>query len=100
MDEYLSTKELGWVLGRSVGSVRTAIKRGEINGVLLPGGYRVARDEVLRVSREHVEAQAPVRGWPTGTWSASSTTSSQSTARSPSRDTARTRLGRHPRPPA
>jgi hypothetical protein len=58
MDEYLSTKELGWVLGRSAGFVRTAIKRGEIDGVLLPGGYRVARDEVLRVSREHVEAEA------------------------------------------
>ena len=58
MDEYLSTKELGWVLGRSATSIRTLLKNGEVHAVRMPGGYRIPRSEVLRVSRDHVEAEA------------------------------------------
>ena len=58
MQDHLSTRELGWVLGRSAASIRRMIKAGEIKGVLIPGGYRIARDEVLRVSRDHVAAES------------------------------------------
>ncbi|HEY3522948.1 MAG TPA: hypothetical protein VGK63_04540 [Candidatus Limnocylindrales bacterium] len=58
MKDYLSTTELGWVLGRSAGSIRTMIRNGDVEGVRLPGGFRVPRDEVLRVSREQVEEKA------------------------------------------
>jgi excisionase family DNA binding protein len=58
MDEFLSTRELGWVLGRSSGAIRRMIEDGEIEASRLPGGYRVPRDEVLRLSRETVEEKA------------------------------------------
>jgi len=58
MDEFLSTRELGWVLGRSSGAVRRMIEDGEIEASRLPGGYRIARDEVLRLSRETIEEKA------------------------------------------
>jgi excisionase family DNA binding protein len=58
MDEFLSTKEMGWVLGRSSGTVRDMIRDGEIEGVRLPDGYRVPKVEALRVARERIEAEA------------------------------------------
>ena len=58
MDDYLSTKEVGWLLGRSPSSVRGMIKRGELHGVRLPDGFRVPREEALRVSRERIEAES------------------------------------------
>jgi hypothetical protein len=57
MDESVSTKELAWVLGRSSATVRGMIRRGEIEGVLIPGGFRISKPEVLRVARERVEAE-------------------------------------------
>jgi excisionase family DNA binding protein len=58
MDEHLSTKEVGWVLGRSAGTVRDMIRDGEIEGVRIPGGFRIPKAEVLRLARERIEAEA------------------------------------------
>lgn len=58
MDEHLSTKEMGWVLGRSAGTVRDMIRDGEIEGVRIPDGFRIPKAEALRVARERIEAEA------------------------------------------
>lgn len=58
MDDHLSTEQLGWVLGRSPGSIRRAIGDSEIEATRLPGGFRIAKGEVLRLSRESVEERA------------------------------------------
>jgi len=58
MDEFLSTTQVGWILGKSPTSVRQLIREGEIEGVRLPAGFRVPRAEVLRVARERIEAEA------------------------------------------
>jgi hypothetical protein len=58
MDDHLSTKEMGWVLGRSPGSVRDMIRDGEIEGVRIPDGFRIPKAEALRVARERIEAEA------------------------------------------
>jgi hypothetical protein len=58
VDEYLSTKHLGWLLGRSSNAIRTMIKAGDIEAVRLPGGFRIPRAEVLRVSGEQIEREA------------------------------------------
>ena len=58
VDEFLSTREMAWVLGRSPGSVRRMIREGEIEGVRLPGGFRVPKAEALRLGRERIEQEA------------------------------------------
>lgn len=58
MDELLSTKQMSWVLGRSAGTVRDLIRGGEIEGVRLPGGFRVPKSEALRLARDRIEAEA------------------------------------------
>jgi hypothetical protein len=58
MDEHLSTKEMGWVLGRSAGAIRDMIRDGEIEGVRIPGGFRVPKHEALRVAGERIEGEA------------------------------------------
>jgi excisionase family DNA binding protein len=58
MDEHLSTKEMGWVLGRSSGTVRDMIRDGEIEGVRIPDGFRIPKAEALRVARERIETEA------------------------------------------
>ena len=58
MDEFLSTREMGWVLGRSPGTVRDMIRDGEIEGVRLPDGFRVPKAEALRLARGRIEAEA------------------------------------------
>jgi excisionase family DNA binding protein len=58
MDEFLSTRQTGWVLGRSAGTIRDLIRDGEIEGVRLPAGFRVPRAEVLRLARERIEEEA------------------------------------------
>ena len=52
MRDALSTRELGWVLGRSAGSIRDAIRAGEIEGTRIPQGFRIAKTEVLRLARD------------------------------------------------
>ena len=58
MDDFLHTKEMGWVLGRSAGTVRDMIRDGEIEGVRLTEGFRVPKAEALRVARKRIEAEA------------------------------------------
>jgi excisionase family DNA binding protein len=58
MDEFLSTKEMGWILDRSPGTVRDMIREGTIEGVRLPRGFRVRKEEALRLARERIEAEA------------------------------------------
>ena len=58
MDELLSTREMGWILGKSSGSVRRMIRDDEIEGVRVPGAIRVPKAEALRVARERIEAEA------------------------------------------
>jgi hypothetical protein len=58
MRESLSTQELGWVLGRSAGSIRDDIASGEIEGTRIPAGFRIPKAEVLRLAREKVAAEA------------------------------------------
>ena len=57
MDD-LSTTQVGWLLGRSAGSVRRMIRAGELEATRIPGGFRIPRDEVLRVSRLTIQDQA------------------------------------------
>ena len=58
MEELLSTREVGWVLGRSPGTIRDMIRDGDIEGVRLPGGFRVPKAEALRLARERIQAEA------------------------------------------
>ena len=57
MDELLSTRQVAWVLDRSPASIRDGIKDGDIDGVRIPGGFRVPKAEVLRLARERVEEE-------------------------------------------
>jgi excisionase family DNA binding protein len=57
-EDYLSTEHMGWLLGISSNAVRRMIRAGELEGVRLPAGYRIRRDEALRASREHLEREA------------------------------------------
>jgi hypothetical protein len=57
VDESLSTKEMGWVLGRSAASVRGMIRDGEIEGLRIVAGFRIPKAEALRVARERAEAE-------------------------------------------
>ncbi len=58
MDTSLSTQQLAWVLGRSANSIRDDIKSGDIEGTRIPSGFRVPREEVLRLARERIETEA------------------------------------------
>jgi hypothetical protein len=58
MDKSVSTQQLAWVLGRSANSIRDDIKSGDIEGTRIPSGFRVPKDEVLRLARERIEAEA------------------------------------------
>jgi len=58
MDDQLSTKEMSWILGRSQGSVRDMIRDGELEAARIVSGFRIPKDEALRVARQRVEAEA------------------------------------------
>ncbi len=58
MDDHLSTQQMSWILDRSQGSVRDMIREGEIEGVRLPGGFRVPKAEALRLARQRIETEA------------------------------------------
>jgi excisionase family DNA binding protein len=57
VDDHLSTEEVGWVLGRSAGTVRDMIESGEIEASRIPAGYRIAKAEVLRLGKQRIEAE-------------------------------------------
>lgn len=46
------------MLGRSANSIRDDIKSGDIESTRIPSGFRIAKDEVLRLAREKAEAEA------------------------------------------
>jgi hypothetical protein len=58
VNESLSTRETGWLLGKSAAEVRRMIRDGSIEGIRIPAGFRVPRDEALRLGRERIEAEA------------------------------------------
>jgi hypothetical protein len=58
MDKSVSTQQLAWVLGRSANSIRGDIKSGDIEGARIPSGFRIPKDEVLRLARGRIEAEA------------------------------------------
>ena len=57
MDDHLSTKQVGWILGRSAGTIRDQVKAGEIDGSRITSGFRIPKAEVLRLARQKVEAE-------------------------------------------
>jgi hypothetical protein len=57
MDDLLSTKQVGWVLGRSASSIRDGVKTGEIAGTRIPAGFRIPKAEVFRLAREKLEGE-------------------------------------------
>ena len=58
MEDHLSTEQVGWILGRSAGTVRDQVKAGEIDGSRITTGFRIPKAEVLRLAREKVEAES------------------------------------------
>jgi hypothetical protein len=58
MEDLLSTKQVGWVLGRSAGTIRDQVKAGDIEGSRITTGFRIPKAEVLRLARRKVEAEA------------------------------------------
>jgi excisionase family DNA binding protein len=58
MEDHLSTEQVGWVLGRSAGTIRDLVKAGEIDGSRITTGFRIPKAEVLRLAREKVEAES------------------------------------------
>jgi hypothetical protein len=55
VDDLLSTEEVGWIIGRSAGTVRDMIQAGDIEASRIPAGYRIAKAEVLRLGRARIE---------------------------------------------
>jgi excisionase family DNA binding protein len=60
--EQFSTREVGQLIGRSAGSVRGMIERGELDAKRLPGvGYRIPRDAVISLAKETLLDEAGAR---------------------------------------
>jgi excisionase family DNA binding protein len=60
-DRY-STREVGQLIGRSPGTIRKMIERGELEAHRLPGaGYRIERDVVVALAKEHLLDEAGAR---------------------------------------
>ncbi|MEO8230457.1 MAG: hypothetical protein ABI628_11945 [Chloroflexota bacterium] len=49
---------MSWLLGVSPGAVRRMIREGKIEGLRMTGGFRIPRDDALRLSRERIETEA------------------------------------------
>ena len=62
MNDHLSTQQLGWILGRSPGTIRDKIKDGEIEAIRIVDGYRIPRAEAMRLARERIEAEGRREG--------------------------------------
>ena len=58
MDKSLTTQQLAWVLGRSANSIRDDVKNGDIEATRIPSGFRIPKEEVLRLARERIETEA------------------------------------------
>jgi IS30 family transposase len=58
VNDHLSTRELGWIIGESASTIRRLIRDGDIEASRVVGGFRVSREEALRVARETIEKRA------------------------------------------
>jgi excisionase family DNA binding protein len=58
VEELLSTREMGWILGKSPGAIRRMIREGEIESVRVPGAIRIPKAEAIRAARQRIEAEA------------------------------------------
>jgi excisionase family DNA binding protein len=57
VNEHLSTQQVAWILDRSPGTVRDMIKDGEIEASRIAGGFRIPRDEAMRLARERIATE-------------------------------------------
>jgi excisionase family DNA binding protein len=57
VNDHLSTQQVGWILDRSPGTVRDMIKDGEIEAIRIVDGFRIPKDEAMRLARERIEAE-------------------------------------------
>ena len=57
MEDHLSTKQVGWILGRSAGTIRDQLKAGDIEGSRITTGFRIPKAEVLRLARQKIKAE-------------------------------------------
>lgn len=57
MNDHLSTQQVAWILDRSPGTVRDMIKDGEIEAIRIVDGFRIPKDEAIRLARERIEAE-------------------------------------------
>jgi hypothetical protein len=58
VEDFLSTRQIGWLLDRPAASIRRMIRDGEIESVRLAAGFRVPKAEALRIARERIESEA------------------------------------------
>ena len=47
-----------WILDRSPATVREMIKDGEIEAIRIVDGFRIPKDEAIRLARERIEAES------------------------------------------
>ena len=60
--ENYSTREVSQLIGRSAGTVRRMIERGELDAHRLPGvGYRIPREAVIEVGKATLLDEAGAR---------------------------------------
>ena len=57
MNDHLSTQQVAWILDRSPGTVRDMIKDGEIEAIRIVDGFRIPKDEAIRLARQRIEAE-------------------------------------------
>jgi hypothetical protein len=57
MEDHLSTKQVGWILGRSASSIRDMVNTGEVEASRIPTGFRIPKVEVLRLARQKIESE-------------------------------------------
>ena len=57
VDDHLSTREVGWIVGHSAGTLLDRLKAGEIEATRTVNGYRIPKEEALRLGRERIEAE-------------------------------------------
>jgi excisionase family DNA binding protein len=58
VNDHLSTQQVAWILDRSPGTVRDMIKDGEIEAIRIVDGFRIPKEEAMRLARERIEAEA------------------------------------------
>ena len=57
MNDHLSTQQVAWILDRSPGTVRDMIRDGDIEAIRIVDGFRIPKDEAIRLARERIQAE-------------------------------------------